>query len=86
MKSDQQAIEAIIKSKTPRAYITSSIYIQYMMGKYEPGAFYMPQLSEETTFFLDFHSIAFRKDFEFIKIFDKMYEKKYLVHSHYLIP
>ena len=72
METDKQGIEEVIYSKIPRAYIISRNYIQLVIGGYSQGAFYLPPHKEETTFFMDFHSIAFRKDFEYKQEFDEM--------------
>ena len=72
--TDEQGIASVVRTNKPKAFITSREYLNYVSDKYEQGAYYFPPYTDETTFFLDFLSIAYRKDFQYEQQFSKTYE------------
>ena len=54
------------------AYITAAENLRFIGLIYGELSFHLPQLSEESTFFLDFISVGFRIDFQYRQEFGQM--------------
>ena len=70
----ESAIQMVLKSKHPHAYVTSRINLKFLMLQSQShlNQFYLPPKTEGATFWVDFGSMVINKKFPYIKQFNDL--------------
>jgi len=69
-------INLVKNSAKAHAFISNRDYLYYSMLKFGEKLFHLPPETQDSSFGLDLMGIAMRKDFQYKKQFNRLYENQ----------
>ena len=74
VNSRESAIEMVLKSKHPYAFVLTRISLKFLMLQSQShlNTYYIPPHTEEATFWVDYKSMIMSKKFPYIKQFNNL--------------